>query len=835
MGAATGNEPRPDADHSPPDGPESARRRPAPDFPAPESTEERWFRDLLERLQRHKALLAATVGLVTLAAVVVVSQMTPRYSARTQILVGVPKTNVVDVEDVLRGLRTDRATIESEILVLTSRTLAAKVAERLDLASEPAFNPKLRPPRRSLLGLLSVLHPRRWVAPEWIEVLTGGQSREPPPPPPTPEEVEQRTKAAVVARVRGAVTARIQGRSRVIAVTARSTDRRLAAAIANALSELYLLEQLEAKFEATRRAADWLNGRVRELRGQVEASERAVEEYRRAHDLVQGKGTTVTEQQISEINTQLILARTKTAEAEARLRQIRALVDSEGGVESAADVLASPLVNRLRERETDVARRAAEMATELGPRHPKMINIKAELQEVRRKLAAEVEKIVRASSNELEVARIREQTLHRNLESLKTQTAQNNTAQGRLRVLEREAAANRAVFDTFLARWKETGRQEEIQHADARILSRAQVPRSPSSPKTARIVGAAFVFSVFLGVLLVFLVEQLDSGFRSSEQVERLAGIGALTLVPWLSALRLKRRTPAEYVLGRPASSFAESLRTLYTGMLLSSPDAPPRLILVTSSLPEEGKTTISVSLARLLARTGRSVLLMDADLRRSQVAKMLDLSNDPGLVQVLGMRRETFADVVHHDRESGLHVLTTGSGSVANPSDLLDSSRMRKLLAGLRDTYDLVVIDSPPVHLVSDSRVLASMADTTVFVIRWSATRREVALLGLRKIVESGGRVAGVVLSMVNVRKNARYAYADSGYYYGLRLLAEVPELLHGVRPSVWNGARAAAPCNGDSRSRSRRWRRRSARYCLRRRFRSPGRACSRRPGTRF
>ena len=712
--------------------------------------------------------MVATVGLVTLAAIVVVYQATPRYTARTQILVGVPKANVVDVEDVLRGLRTDRATIESEILVLTSRTLAARVAEKLDLVNEPAFNPKLRPPRRSLLGYLSVLDPRRWIPREWKEVLTGGKSDDAARPPPTPGEIERRTKAAVVARVRGAVAARIQGRSRVIVVTARSTDPRLAAAIANTLSELYLLEQLEAKFDATRRAADWLNGRVQELRGQVEASERAVEEYRQAHGLVQGKGTTVTEQQISEINTQLILARTKTAEAGARLRQIRALVDSEGGVESAADVLASPLINRLRERETDVARRVAEMATEFGPRHPKMINARAELEEVRQKLAAEVEKIVHASSNELEVARIRERTLERNLESLKAQTAELNTAQGRLRVLEREAAANRTLFDTFLGRWKETGRQEEIQHADARILSRAMVPRSPSSPKTVRIVGAAFVFSVFLGVVLVFLVEQLDNGFRSSEQIERLAGIGTLTLVPWLSKLRLKRHTPVGYVLGKPASSFAESLRTLYTGVLLSSPDAPPRSILVTSSLPEEGKTTISVALARLLARTGRRVLLIDADLRRSQIAKMLRVSNDAGLVQVLGVRGEPFADVVHRDRESGLDVLTSGSNSVANASDLLDSNSMRVLLDRLRDAYDLIVIDSPPVHLVSDSRILANMTDTTVFVIRWSTIRREIALLGLRKIVESGASVAGVALSMVNVRKNARYAYADSGYYYG-------------------------------------------------------------------
>ena len=554
----------------------------------------------------------------------------------------------------------------------------------------------------------------------------------------------------------------------MIAINARTTDPKLAAALANTVSDLYLLEQLDAKFEATRRATDWLNDRVGELRLQVEASERAVEEYRREHGLVQGKGTTVTEQQISEITTQLILARTKTAEAEARLRQIRSLVDSEGGVESVADVLASPLIHRLREQETDVARRAAEMATELGPRHPRMINITAELEEVRAKLGAEVEKIVRGLTNELEVARIRERTLDRNLENLKVVAARTNTAQGRLRVLEREAAANRDLFDTVLARWKETGRQDEIQHADARIISYAEVPRGPSSPKKARIVGAAWAFSTFLGIVLVFLVEQLDSGFRSSEQIEDMTGIGTLSLIPLLTMLRAGTKGPTDYVMKKPASSFAESLRTLFTGVLISRVDDAPKSILVTSSLPEEGKTTIAVSLARLLARSGRQVLLLDADLRRSGAGKLLGLANEPRTRPAPGSERGHVHRCDPPRPGFGSERAAGRPGSPPNSSELLGSSRMKSLLPMLCDTYDLVIIDSPPVHVVSDARILARMVDTTVFVVRWAAIRREVATLALRQIVESGASLAGVALSMVNVRKNARYGYGDSGYYYG-------------------------------------------------------------------
>ena len=728
-------------------------------------SEERWLREFIGRLWRNKGLLLTTIGLGTLATTIAVSQITPRYSASSKILVGVPKVRVAGVEEVLRDLRTDRSAIESEMEVLTSRTLAGKVADKLDLVNDPAFNPALRPATPSLRTLIASLDPRDLVPEDWRTTLFGAAA---PSPAPTPEEIERNARRAAQASVQGATSVRIVGRSRVLLVTATAEDPKLAAAIANTLSDLYLLEQLEAKFEATRRATDWLNERVAELRQQVEASERAVEDYRAQHGLIRGKGTTVTEQQISEINTQLILARTQTAEAGARLRQIRALVKSEGGVDSAAEVLASPLIQRLREREADVARRTAEMATEYGPRHPKMINIQAELGGVRSRIETEVAKIVRGLRNELEVAQARERTLERNLDTLKTEATKIGTAEGRLRVLEREAAANRELFDTLLARWKEAGRREEIQHADARIISYAEVPGAPSSPNKTLAIGAALVVSAFLGVVLVLLLELLDHGFRSSEQIESMTGAGTLTLVPLLTALRLRRTSPPAYVLDRPASSFAESLRTLHTGLLLSNVDAPPKSVLVTSSLPSEGKTTIAVTLSRLVAASGRKVILIDADLRRSKIADVLGLPNEQGLVEVLAAEEGSLKDAIRIDRRSGLHVMTAGSGSVSSPPDLVGSSRMRRLISALGHTHDLIVIDSPPVHAVSDARMLAGAVDATMFVIQWEKTRREVAMLGLKQLMESGANVAGVALSMVNVRKNARYGYSDSGYYYG-------------------------------------------------------------------
>ena len=720
-----------------------------------------WIVGFFNRLRRGSSIILAVTTLGALAALLFVWQATPRYTAKATILVGVPKQHVVDVEEVLQGIRTDRATLESEIKVLTSRSLVAKVVDHLGLVDEPAYNPRLRPPRRSFL---SMLNPLNWIPRKW---RSGGAAA--PQESVSEEERASRVRRAVRGAVMGSVSARIEGRSRVIALTARSTDPTLAAAVANTLSELYLVEQLETKFEATQRAADWLNTRVDELREQVEASERAVEDYRRLHGLVRSDDTTVADQQISGATNQLIAARAKTAEAEARLRQIRSLLEG-GGAESASDVLASPVIQKLREQETGVARRIAEMAEVYGSLHPNMINVRAELEEVRRKLDAEVEKIVRSLENELEVARIRERTLESDLDRLKSDAERFNAAQGRLRVLEREAAANRTLFDTFLGRWKETGRQDEIQYADARILSLAVVPRAPSSPRTFQILAAAVAFSLVLGIVLVYLIEHLDSGFRGVGQVERLTGLGVLAVVPKVPSSD-DGKEPVDYLLAKPTSAFAESFRTLNTSLHLTAGEDGGNTILVASSIPEEGKTTVAIGLARVLAKAGGRTLLIDADLRRNQVAEVLHLrSKGRGLSDYLVSESasETISDFTQPDEQGGVDVIVSGTTTSASSVDMLRSQRARELIATSREQYDYVVIDSPPTQLLSDSRVLASLADRVVFVIRWANVRREVAQSGLDQLAKADSAIAGIVLNAVDARKSARYGHYNYGYAYG-------------------------------------------------------------------
>jgi polysaccharide biosynthesis transport protein len=252
---------------------------------------------------------------------------------------------------------------------------------------------------------------------------------------------------------------------------------------------------------------------------------------------------------------------------------------------------------------------------------------------------------------------------------------------------------------------------------------------------------------------------------RSSEQIEDLIGLPALGLVPAITGLDKRYGAPQDYVLDNPNSPFGEAVRSLRTAMLLTSMGAPPKTVLLTSSIPGEGKTSMAMCLARVHARSGRRTLIIDCDVRRPRLHELTGVANQAGLSDVLLQDRE-LNEVVLTDERSGAHFVTAGA-PVPDPAALLASDRMRRLLKDVASRYDLVIIDSPPVLSVSDARVLSQMADKTVFLVHWGSTRRHDVMMGVKQLVEAGADMAGLVLSRVNVRKHARYSYRDSGYYY--------------------------------------------------------------------
>ena len=716
------------------------------------------LREVLRKLWRRKGVIVGVTVVLTVIAALVIHQITKLYTAESMVMINSRETQVVDVEAVISALAGDAETIESEIQVIRSRGIIEKVVDALRLQEDPEFNATLSPQSAGK----TLLDPRNWFPADWLSVV-GAQG---PGGGLGTEEKLERQSARIVDTVLGKLEVSAVGRSRVIRIAFTSENPRTAAAVANLLADFYIVSQLEAKFEATQRANEWLSGRLAELREAVNQAERAVEEFRQRSGLIQGKDATLKTQEISELNAQLVVERAKRAEAEARLRQVERLLNGPDGAQAVSKVLQSSLIQSLREQQAEVEGQAANLTHEYGPMHPQMINVRAEAGDLRQKIADEVDRIVQGLRNDVSVARAREDTLATALDQSREEVGQANTDEVTLRALEREAEASRALLETFLARSKETGGQEDFQQADATVISRAAVPERPSYPRRKLLLIAAVGGAGFLGLMLALGVEMFDHGFRSMEQIERQLGAPPLGLVPAIDGFAKLRRSPDTHILEKPASAYAEAMRSLYTSLLLSCGDQPPKTILVASALPKEGKTSIALSLAHMLASTGHSVVLVDCDLRQPTAHKSFGVHSQPGLVEVL-LGKATLKEVLTTDPRSGARLVPSG-GPVLYHAELLGSPRMKRLLAWLAEHHDLVILDSPPVLAVSDARVLARSADGTLFLVRWVKTRREKVIAAWRQLAEAGGNVGGVALTLVDVRRHAKYGYSDSGAYYG-------------------------------------------------------------------
>jgi succinoglycan biosynthesis transport protein ExoP len=699
--------------------------------------EELNLRELWRALRRRRVLLLATVVVITAATYGYISRQTPLYTAQALIHIQNRDAKVVQIQDVVDQMQADPATIESEIQFLTSRGFMRRNVEALNLVNDPEFNPSLLKDNAEP-SFLQTINPLQYIPKEWLAVFRRSQTdgaTETAGPDPAAVELNR-----VIDKFHNALQATQAGRSYVIALSFMSEDPAKAADIANKVAEEYLVTQLEAKYQAAQRATDWLSKRIEELRGQVLEAEAKIVEYRTKNHMVDtsNQSNPVT-LQFFQLNSQLALAQAQRAEAEARLSQAKSLLNSPAGIDAAALVLTSPLMTGLREQETQLMRQLADLKTVYGEKHPQMVNTRAQLQSVRDKMKDEVQRIIQDGTNEVAVAKARERELNNNMAKLQSDAARVDLAGVELADLTSEADTNRQLFQTFLTRFKEIVEQQGLQEADARILSAADVPVTPSYPQTGLVTLIAFAASLVLGVLLVFVVERWDSdyGFRSADEIQTALGVRALALVPDLSRRETQGDPAEDYILQKPNSAYAEALQRIRTSLFLTDGGHPPKTILVTSSVPLEGKSTIAASLARQSARSGLKVILIDADLRRPRLHEVIGLPNQNGLSEVLTGRANPEA-AIKRDEKSGLDFLPAGVG-VVSPPDLFRSSTMKILLEEMAAYYDLVIIDTPPVAAVSDSFTLSGIVDKSVYVIRWEQTPRNVALAGIRQMIDSG------------------------------------------------------------------------------------------------
>jgi succinoglycan biosynthesis transport protein ExoP len=707
-------------------------------------------------LRRRMALVVMTMAVATGLGVALTFSMTPKYTASSDVLLDVRKTTVIDMQAVVGGLQNgDVAAIRSEVDVIASPALLERVITDLGLLSNPDFNPALdtRKHLKDYIAQVLVLPPTVANLLFPAEDLTAL----------TPDERERRTMAEAVRRLQANLGVyNDQGRSYTIRISYTATDPKLAARIVNAVAQQYLTSQLEAKYQKTQEVNRWLQDKLADLKQRVESADDAVQAYRRANNLLSTPaGGTVASQQLNDLNTQLALAQADAAQKHGALRQFQSTVkEGIARAERLAEVLASPTISALKVQEADANRRLADLETRFGEKYPTVISAKQERAAIQARIAAEIQKIVGTMANEAQAADYRVEQLRSDLAKLSLNVQQNNQAEVKLQELQREAQANRMLYENMLNRFKETSESQDIQQPDATIIAKADIPVLPSFPNKPLFSFMAALAAACLGLAFALLAERLDNCFRSGAEVEEYTGVRGIGLVPSVAD------DVRDELIRRPASPFSEAMRTIRSQLALSSTGTPPRIILVTSAAPGEGKSTTAFSLARASAQAGVSTLLVDCDWRRPSLHKMIGMRNDVSLLDVFRGEANP-EELIQTDGATGLSFVA-GRHRVHNPNDLLAGPHMKNFLIGALDRYELIVLDSPPVMAASDAMILSRLVDATLFVVRWGATPRQVVVNAIKMLQNAEAKLAGAVINQVDVRKHRRYGFGDQTHYYG-------------------------------------------------------------------
>jgi polysaccharide biosynthesis transport protein len=708
---------------------------------------------LLRSISRNVRLIVVTALIGTTIAVTAVFLIRPQYKATVELLVDPRRTQLLKDREIVDGPGTENGVVESEAEMLTSPALLRRVAAKLDLVNDHEFNSV------SLIGRIKALIPGAG---------KGGSD----------------ALAGVVAGLTKAVDAQRRGLTYVIELTVWSRDAAKAARLANTMAELYIADQVAAKRERAQQITNWLNDRVDELRKRVTASENAYEKYKAESGLFDPGGENLSDRQVEHLNEQLVQARAKAAEAQAKYEQLKQITPEKLKVAAAnQDVLQSGVVSNLRGQYADAGKNAAEMQTRYGPQHPRVQIARAQLKDLSAQITEEISRIVASAKNEYEMAKSREDSLETSLNDLKQRAGEFNQAGVHLHELEREAQANRDLFQTFLSRAKETSAQLDMQLADTRIVSASSVPTKPAYPSRAPLIGLAFFGSLGLGIGVALARAALSKEVRGAEDIASVFGVYPLASLPLvkprrrmlaitnqgrtLADMNFLRKTPAsrdyqtvslehsgsgarfaDIVLDQPDSPFAEGIRSLSLAVRRASSEGDARVALVTSALPGEGKSTVALNLARATAASGDRVLLIDADLRRPSLAAALGFGECRGLADILTGRSHP-RESVCCDSRTGMYVIAGHAGlSGDHALALLSSGGMARLISMARDSFDHVVIDASPMLPIADTRRLVDYVDGVVMVVASEETPRQAISAALRDTPALEERLLGVVLN---------------------------------------------------------------------------------------
>ena len=728
------------------------------------------FDQLLAAARRQARVVAAAAGGALLLGLVYSVTAVPKYTATTDILIDSQKDqNALSAS--IAELTFDTGAIDSQVEVMKSEKIALSVISTMNLTHDPEFMGA----RGTLIGQALGLLRSAFDFSGWFRTREKSDAEE-----------EADLKRAAIGQLKGNLDVRRVARTYVLAVAYTSPDRGKAAAIANAFADAYLTDQLDAKFEATRRAAGWLQTRIAELKQQSMDADLAIQKFKADKGIVVTGGDKpglMSDQQLTELNEQLVLARADTAKAEARYQQIEDLLKSGRAGATVPDSLANPVITDLREKYLTASKMEAQLESKLGSGHLQVINLRREMQEYERLIYEELQRIGESYRSDAEVARQKEESLTLSMTGLVGASAGTNQTLVQLRELERESETYRSLYQTFMQRYQEAIQQQSFPVSEARVITSATPPQYASYPKRGLILALSLVFGAMVGSGLGALREYRDRVFRVASHVRDELGLEFLGMLQAVEAPvnfkseKGENQDPRQihptnsvqrYSIDHPLSSFSETLRSAKVAVDLALGDRRPKVVGVISVLPNEGKSTVAKNFASLLAHLGARAVLIDGDLRNPGLTRGIARHAEAGLLEAIRGDR-SIRDLLLWEQDSGLFVLPAViKKRVQHSSEILSSAGMHNVLAEFGKAFDYIIIDVPPLGPVVDVRAAASLFDAFIFVVEWGRTPR----IMVQNILTSDNalfeKTVGVLFNKVNMQKvNLYESYGSKDYYY--------------------------------------------------------------------
>jgi capsular exopolysaccharide synthesis family protein len=698
----------------------------------------------LSAVRQRRLTLLAVIVLLPLCNWIVLQQMTPLYTATGALIYEPSEYTLREMQSILRSETTNDAMMASQAEILHSLNIAQRVAERGNLFDNPQFNAALRPP-----GLLHRM----------IRAAQGllGMDTDAPPADrvygPEQDPTRDRTMLAVQEALK-AVPVRL---SHVVEVTFTAADPYVAAAAVNNAMDAYIKEQYAAKHRAVDSANALLEKQAIELRRQVRQIEERMSAYRSEHGLSQGMHAGTDTEEITNLTEDLAKAQSDRAEASARLDAAR----GRKGAEAQAEV--APSVASLRAQQEQLAGQIKAQQGRLGSAHPEAQSLMRQYADGQRALGAEVARVVAATDAEQHAAAERVTSLEAVLAKAKIAAESAAKAEIPLNGMNRDLEAARGQLQAVLDRIQQTAQQANVESSEAHEISQAIPPERPSFPRTLQTMAASVAAAVFLGLLLVYVLQLADDTLHSGQDIRALTGLPCLALIPMVNKRALRHLSIHDYAVHRPLAAFAEQLRSLRVGILHNTDQH--QVIAISGTSQGDGKSLLTLTLGRSASLNGERVLAIECDVRQSTFAHRLGGEPFPGLVDVLRGEAQ-WQDTVQLDSITKMAFISAGKPG-PNILSLFLSDKMGQLLRAVREHYDLILLDTPPIDAITEARVAASLSDATLLCVRWRSTRSKTVLHALEVLRDAHARVIGTVLTRVDPRAHLRSGNADGAVYH--------------------------------------------------------------------